>query len=264
MPGTRRARRYTVRDVRFPGALGADLAGSLEMPADPPRAYAVFAHCFTCDSRSHAATRVSTGLADRGYAVLRFDSSGLGASGGDFADATFTSHVDDIVAAGAWLAAEHAAPSLLVGHSLGGAAVIAAAHRLDSVTAVATIAAPAHPGSVTRHVGDATPDADGRLDVTLAGRPIQLGAAFLTDVADQPHADRIGGLARPLLILHSPIDDVVDIRDAGAIFRAARHPVSFVALDGADHLLSRRDDAHYAAAIIATWASRYTPEPPAP
>lgn len=246
--------------VEFIGSTGALLAARLELPDGTPGAYAVFAHCFTCSKDSRAASRIARALTASGIAVLRFDFTGLGDSDGDFANTDFSSNVDDLVAAAAYLEAEHRAPTLVIGHSLGGAAVIAAAKRLPSVRAVATIGAPSDPSHVTALFSEAIDSivADGEAEVELAGRSFTIRRSLLDDLAEQNQLDRIRRLDRALLILHSPVDDTVGIDNARQIYEAARHPKSFVALDGADHLLSRGTDATFAAQIIAAWATRYT------
>ena len=267
------SRPTTHRDVTFAGSTGVDLVGTLDLPGGPVRATALFAHCFTCSHESHAASRISTALAERGIAVLRFDFTGLGASDGDFADTTFTSNVADLRAAAAWLADPDgpgasdglAAPGLLVGHSLGGAAVIAAAEWLSDVRAVAVVGAPASPDHVRHLLTDAVPlsgasDDGARLEVVIGGRTLRIGQELLDDLDDQRQLDRIAGLRRALLVLHSPVDEIVGVDQAREVFEAARHPKSFVALDGADHLLSARADSQFAAAVIATWAERYLPD----
>ena len=245
--------------VEFPGSQGAPLAGRLDTPETPPRGWAVFAHCFTCSKDSKAAVFVARALAEAGYGVLRFDFTGLGGSGGDFADTHFSSNVDDLVAACDWLRAEHAAPSLLIGHSLGGAAVLAATHRVPEVVAVATLAAPFDPAHVAKQFGEQvkTIEAEGEATVQLAGRPFRVKRALLDDLNSQRQAERIHNLRRPLLVLHAPTDATVSIDNAREIFAAALHPKSFISLDGADHLLTREADARFAASLIATWAARY-------
>ncbi len=258
------------RQVTFPGGSDADLVGTLDLPAGTPRATALFAHCFTCSRTSKAASRISTALAETGIAVLRFDFTGLGSSDGDFAETTFTSNVADLLAAAAWMASDAddapGAPSLLVGHSLGGAAVIAAADSLEHVCGVAVVGAPASPDHIQHLLRDAVPAADspdGRhLEVTIGGRTLKIGQQLLDDIADQRQRERIAGLRRALLVLHSPVDEIVGIDQAREIFEAARHPKSFVALDGADHLLTRPADSRFAASVIAAWAERYLPEVP--
>ena len=254
MPSTR---------VEVPGSQGAALAARLDTPeGGAPRAWAVFAHCFTCSKDSKAAAYIARALAGAGFGVLRFDFTGLGGSGGDFSNTHFSSNVDDLVAAADWLRANHGAPALLLGHSLGGAAVLAAAHRIADARAVATLGAPFDPEHVSRQFGDArlAIAEGGEARVTLAGRPFTIRRAFLEDLASQSQQDRIHALRRPLMVLHSPQDGTVGIDHARRIFEAALHPKSFVALDGADHLLDREDDARFAAQVIAAWAGRYLRE----
>ncbi|MFW6204198.1 MAG: alpha/beta fold hydrolase [Actinomycetota bacterium] len=247
--------------VTFAGTGGEALAGRLDLPDGPVRAVALFAHCFTCGKDIVAASRISRALTERGISVLRFDFTGLGESDGEFANATFSSNVDDLVRAADHLRATAAAPTLLVGHSLGGAAVLAAAHRIPEVRAVATIGAPADPAHVSGLFDQQRDDieTDGEATVTLAGRPFQVRREFLADIASQPQQARIAKLGRALLVLHASGDEIVGIDNARIIYEAARHPKSFVSLDDADHLLSRRGDAEYAAAMIAAWADRYLP-----
>lgn len=248
--------------LTFPGAHGSELAGRLEMPVGEPRATALFAHCFTCSKESAAASRVSRALTDEGIAVLRFDFTGLGGSDGDFASTDFSSNIDDIVAAAEHLGESLMRPSLLIGHSLGGAAVLAAAARMPEVDAVVTIGAPADPGHVTALFVDDIPriEADGSAKVTLVGREFCVRKEFLEDLAEQKQTERIASLDAALLILHSPLDETVGVENARTIYDAARHPKSFVALDGADHLLTDRRDSQFAADLIGAWASRHVPE----
>jgi uncharacterized OsmC-like protein/pimeloyl-ACP methyl ester carboxylesterase len=250
--------------VMFTGTGGEALAGRLDLPAGPPRAVALFAHCFTCGKDVVAASRISHALTELDIAVLRFDFTGLGESDGEFANSTFSSNVTDLVRAADHLRTTIAAPTLLVGHSLGGAAVIAAAHRIPEVRAVATIGAPADPAHVAGLFREDRADIDaiGEATVYLAGRPFQVRREFLADIASQPQMGRVANLNRALLVLHAPGDEIVGIDNAREIFQAARHPKSFVSLDDADHLLSRRGDAAYAAAVIAAWADRYLPSAP--
>ncbi|MGA8847049.1 MAG: bifunctional alpha/beta hydrolase/OsmC family protein [Nocardioides sp.] len=256
--------------VTFPGGSDAELVGTLDLPAGRPRATALFAHCFTCSSTTKAASRISGALAERGIAVLRFDFTGLGSSDGDFAETTFTSNVADLVAAARWMGSDApgapGAPSLLVGHSLGGAAVIAAADALEHVCGVAVVGAPSSPEHIEHLLSDAVPSPDspgGRhLQVRIGGRTLLIGQDLIDDIADQRQLERIGGLGRALLVLHSPIDEIVGVDEARKIFEAARHPKSFVALDGADHLLTRPADSRFAASVIAAWAERYLPPAP--
>lgn len=258
----------TVRSekVTFTGAQGETLAARLDLPSDEPRAYALFAHCFTCSKDVFAAARISQGLADRGFAVLRFDFTGLGGSSGDFANTNFSSNVADLIAAAAFLRTEYSAPQLLVGHSLGGAAVLAAAFDIESVRAVATIGAPADVAHVAHNFG-ASIDAierDGVADVSLGGRPFTIKKQFLDDVRAQRLEDRLSGMRAAVLVFHAPRDEVVGIENAGQIFAAAKHPKSFVSLDDADHLLTSRSDARYVARVLSAWASRFVEETPRP
>jgi uncharacterized OsmC-like protein/alpha/beta superfamily hydrolase len=245
--------------IEFTGSTGAKLAARLDRPAGAPRAYALFAHCFTCSKDGFAAARIAAALTGHGIAVLRFDFTGLGASGGDFANTNFSSNVDDLVCAADYLRAEHSAPTLLIGHSLGGAAALAAAARVPEATAVATIAAPADPAHVARLLSSARAeiDASGEAEVEIAGRSFRIRRQFLDDLDGQRLPQSIAGLRKALLILHAPLDEYVDIDNAAQLFAAAKHPKSFVSLDGADHLLTRREDAEYVAAVLAAWASRY-------
>jgi putative redox protein len=243
----------------FTGACGNRLAGRLELPDDEPAAVALFAHCFTCGKDARAAVMVARALAAQGIATLRFDFTGLGGSEGEFANTTFRSNVDDLVAAADALRQVHRAPTLLVGHSLGGAAILAAAERIEETVAVATIGAPfdtAHALRLFKHGLDAVA-ADGVAEVAIAGRSFYVGRELIRDLASQDQARRIKELRRALLVLHAPTDEVVGIDNASAIFAAARHPKSFVSLDTADHLLTRRQDAEYVSRVLAAWASRY-------
>ena len=245
--------------VQFEGAAGAHLAARLDLPEGPVRAAAVFAHCFTCSKDIPAARRIAGRLAARGIAVLRFDFTGLGHSGGEFASTNFSSNVDDLVAAARYMTARGMAPQLLVGHSLGGAAVIRAAARLPGVRAIATIGAPSDPAHVAHNFGGKLDEIrqHGAAQVTLAGRSFEIRRQFLDDIAGATLGEALGRLGRALLVLHAPRDEVVGIENAAEIFQAARHPKSFVTLDDADHLITREADAEYAAEVIATWSARY-------
>lgn len=250
----------------FTGAGGDALAARLDSPAGEIRAFALFAHCFTCSKDIFAASRIAAALASNGIATLRFDFTGLGASGGDFANTDFSSNVDDLVAAADWLRVEHEAPSIMIGHSLGGAAVLAAAEAVDEATGVVTIGAPSDPGHVSHLFGEdiAAIERDGEADVRIAGRPFRIRRQFLDDIAGQRLRDRVAGLKKALLVMHAPFDRTVGIDNAAEIFQAAKHPKSFISLDSADHLLTRREDAVYAAEVVAAWASRFLPEDRAP
>jgi len=249
--------------LTFTNAEGVELAGLLERPAlpVPTRAWALFAHCFTCGKDIAAASRISRALVARGIAVLRFDFTGLGGSEGEFANANFSSNVDDLLAAAQYLSDNAEAPGLLIGHSLGGAAVLSAAARLPSVRAVATIAAPATAAHV-EHLFSAESDAiarAGEAEVCIGGRPFTIKRQLVDDLQNHASAEHIGALRKALLVMHAPLDNIVPVEEASTIFGAAKHPKSFVSLDNADHLLSRAQDAAYAADVIASWASRYLP-----
>jgi putative redox protein len=245
--------------LTFEGAGGETLAARLDLPAGEPRAYALFAHCFTCSKDIFAAKRIAGALAEGGIAVLRFDFTGLGHSEGEFANTNFSSNVDDLVAAAEYLRANRAAPKLLIGHSLGGAAVLAAAARVPEAVAVATIGAPSDPGHVAHLFRDAAAEiaAKGEAEVDLAGRRFRVKKQFLDDIAAQKLEPALGTLRKALLLFHAPRDETVGIDNAGQIFAAAKHPKSFVSLDDADHLLSRKADAVYVAQVLAAWADRY-------
>lgn len=244
---------------QFTGEGGHQLAAALELLDGEPAAFALFAHCFTCGKDTLAAKRISVALAAKGIAVLRFDFTGLGSSEGDFANSTFSSNVADLVHAADHLRTTRKAPSILIGHSLGGAAILAAAGKIPEAKAVVTIAAPSDPGHVTglfkEHIDDIR--AQGELEVSLAGRPFRIKREFLDDIVEHELIQDIAGLHKALLVMHSPVDDTVGIDNATKIFVAAKHPKSFVSLDHADHLLTKPADALYAADMIAAWTSRY-------
>lgn len=252
--------------ITFPNGRGQDLAARLELPVNrEPHAFAIFAHCFTCSSSLAAVRNISRALNQRGFGVLRFDFTGLGNSEGDFVDTNFTTNISDLIAAGEWLGEAHQAPSLLVGHSLGGAAVLCAAHSLPSVKAVATIGAPFTPDHVSKHFkqGLAEIAVRGSATVDIGGRPFEIAQQFLDDLEAQRVEEKIKDLDAALLIMHSPQDLTVSIDEAAKLYTAAHHPKSFVSLDGADHLLSEEADAHYAGDVIAGWSSRYITVPEA-
>ena len=257
----------TTERFEFRNAAGQSLAARLELPAREPLAWGLFAHCFTCGKDSHAATRIARALSDRGFAVLRFDFTGLGGSEGDFENTDFSSNVSDLVAAAEALEARGEAPALLVGHSLGGAAVIEAARRLASVKAVATLGAPADPAHLRElltaggdHAGAAF-DEDGRAEVSLGGRSFGLRREFLDDLDRHAPTDTLAALDAALLVLHAPDDDIVPIEHGERLFAAAHQPRAFVSLDGADHLLSDPADAAYVATLLAAWAARHVGAP---
>ena len=247
----------------FPNAQGQKLAALLDRPAGEPRAYALFAHCFTCGKDIRAAKRVAEGLTALGIAVLRFDFTGLGSSEGEFANTTFSSNVGDLVAAANELRRSASAPAILIGHSLGGTAVLAAAAEVAEARAVVTIAAPCDPSHVTGLFKDRLEEiaAEGEVQATLGGRQFRISRGFIDDLAEHKLMERIANLRKALLIFHSPTDEIVALDNASRIFAAAKHPKSFVSLAGADHLLSRRSDAAYVANVIHAWAERYLEAP---
>ena len=252
---------------QFEGEGGHQLAAALDLPDVTPATYALFAHCFTCGKDVLAAKRIATALAAKGIATLRFDFTGLGSSEGDFANSTFSSNVADLVRAADRLRKTRQAPAILIGHSLGGAAILAAAGQIAEAKAVVTIAAPSDPAHVAGLFRDHVHDIrdHGEAQVALAGRPFTIKREFLDDVAEHPLMDKIAHLHKALLVMHSPTDDTVGIDNATRIFVTAKHPKSFVSLSGADHLLSDRRDSNYVADMIAAWATRYVGSPaPAP
>ncbi|WP_227267810.1 bifunctional alpha/beta hydrolase/OsmC family protein [Roseobacter weihaiensis] len=258
----------STRRIQFPGHDGSKLSARLDLPQGAHVATALFAHCFTCGKDIPAARRISARLSALGIAVLRFDFTGLGHSEGEFANTSFSSNVSDLIAANDYMAGENMTPSLIIGHSLGGAAVLKAAADLKSIKAVVTIGAPFDPGHVTHNFAAAVPEieAAGVAEVTLGGRPFRIGREFLKDVAAAELAPSVANLNAALLVLHAPRDEIVGIDNAGHIFAAAKHPKSFITLDGADHLITRAEDAEYVAGLIATWSERYLgisrPAPP--
>jgi uncharacterized OsmC-like protein/alpha/beta superfamily hydrolase len=256
-----------VERFQFTGSEGQQLAASLDLPEREPIAYALFAHCFTCGKDVLAAKRIAVALAAKDIAVLRFDFTGLGSSEGDFANSTFSSNIADLVRAADHLRETRGAPAILIGHSLGGAAVLAAAGQIPDAKAVATIAAPSDPAHVTNFFKDKIDDIrnHGKVEVSLAGRLFSIKREFLDDIAEQGLMTHVAKLHKALLVMHSPTDDTVGIENATKIFVTARHPKSFVSLSGADHLLTHKGDAAYVAEMIAAWATRYIePAIPAP
>lgn len=248
------------RKIEFPGASGSTLAARLDMPLEP-NAFALFAHCFTCGKDIFAAARIAEGLTARGIAVLRFDFTGIGSSEGEFANTNFSSNVQDLISAADYLRQEFSAPALLIGHSLGGAAVLAAAPHIAEAAAVVTIGAPSSASHVLHNFAGSLDEirTNGAATVTLAGRQFVIAKQFVDDVSNQNFLDGIARMRKALLVCHAPRDEYVAIDNATAIFSAARHPKSFVSLDTADHLLRKREDAVYVADLIAAWSSRYLP-----
>ena len=243
----------------FQNQEGETLAGLLETPDGDAQAYAIFAHCFTCSKDIAAASRITRGLAKKGVAVLRFDFTGLGNSDGDFANTNFSSNLQDLIYAASYLEENYAAPTLIIGHSLGGAAVLAAAQSINSIKAIVTIGAPA----TAQHVEHLFTGAKEEIyqheqaTVNLAGRQFTIKKQFLEDINHYNDIEHIANLGKALLVFHSPIDDTVSIDEAAKIYTAAKHPKSFISLDKADHLLSRRKDSEYVSEVIASWAARY-------
>lgn len=248
-----------IERFQFTSSDGHQLAAALDLPEREPIAYALFAHCFTCGKDVLAARRIATELTNKGIAVLRFDFTGLGSSEGEFANSTFSSNVADLVLAADHLRQTRKAPEILIGHSLGGAAILAAAERIPDAKAIVTIAAPSDPAHVTHFFGDKVEDirSQGKVEVSLAGRPFKIKREFLDDIAEHNLMAQVAKLHKALLVMHSPVDDTVGIENATRIFLAARHPKSFVTLADSDHLLSRKSDAIYAADLIAAWVMRY-------
>lgn len=245
--------------LEFPGADGQKLAARLDKPTGEIKAYALFAHCFTCGKDVFAASRIAQALTEHGFAVLRFDFTGLGASEGEFANTNFSSNLADLRAAADYLRDSRMPPSLLIGHSLGGAAVLAVAAQVPEVKAVVTLAAPSDPSQVTgmfsQHLDEIA--RTGEAQVQLAGRPFRIKQQFVEDAGGHNLKGKIAALKRALLVMHAPGDDTVGISNAMEIFTAAKHPKSFISLDSADHLLTDRDDAVYVANLIAAWSDRY-------
>lgn len=248
--------------ITFQGHAGHRLAARLDRPAGTPRAAALFAHCFTCGKDIHAARRIAQRLTAAGFAVLRFDFTGLGHSGGEFENTTFSTNVADLEAAAHHMEQIDLPPALLIGHSLGGAAMIKAAPQIPASRAVVTLGAPFDPAHVTGHLQGTDPDGDGVREVSLGGSTVRIGPDFLDDVTGAALTETLAHFNRALLVMHAPRDAVVGIENATQIFTHARHPKSFVTLDTADHLISQRADADYAADVIAAWATRYLDLPP--
>ncbi|WP_127114581.1 bifunctional alpha/beta hydrolase/OsmC family protein [Shimia sediminis] len=253
--------------ITFPGHNANQLAARLDLPNGPVLATALFAHCFTCSKDIPAARRIAARLSSMGIAVLRFDFTGLGHSEGEFANTSFSTNVQDLIAATSYLADRGMAPSILIGHSLGGAAVLKTAGQVAGIKAVVTLGAPFDPEHVTHNFAEALEDIrrDGRAEVNLGGRPFTISQEFVEDVSRAALTEAIAGLNAALLVMHAPLDNIVGVENASQIFLAAKHPKSFVTLDSADHLISRGEDAEYAADVMAAWLSRYVDlSPPAP
>lgn len=251
--------RFTTQRLDFPGHSGASLSARLDLPNGPVRAYAIFAHCFTCSKNLLAVRRIGAELAREGIAVLRFDFTGLGSSEGEFASTNFSSNVADIQSAAEHLRDHYRAPSILIGHSLGGAAMLAVAGDIPEAQAVVTIGAPADASHVLKNLGAGldTIETEGAAEVELGGRRFRIGRQFVEDVREQAIGAAVAAMRKPLLVMHAPLDEVVGIDNATDIFLAAKHPKSFVSLDKADHLLTDPADAAFAAQVISAWVTRY-------
>ncbi|MEQ9307864.1 MAG: alpha/beta fold hydrolase [Balneolaceae bacterium] len=248
------------KKVEFTGALGETLAAKLDLPEEKKiKAYALFAHCFTCSKDLKAVGNITRQLAEVGIATLRFDFTGLGESAGDFANTNFSSNIDDLVAACRFLSKEYESPSILIGHSLGGAAVLQAANQMESIKAVATIGAPAEPEHVKQNFEMSLDEIEktGEAKVTLAGRPFTIKKQFVDDLEEVKMKEYIKHLDRALIIFHSPIDNTVGVENAQKIFMAAKHPKSFISLDEADHLLHQKEDSEFVGKVLGTWSEKY-------
>lgn len=246
--------------IKFNNEEGFELAARLELPeVDPPKGYALFAHCFTCNKNLTAVRNIGRALTDNGIAVLRFDFTGLGESEGDFENTNFSSNVEDLIAAAEFLKSNYEAPGILIGHSLGGAAVIFAANRMDYIKAVVTIGSPSNPKHVSHLLknGMEQLQQSGEAMVSIGGREFKIKKQFLDDIQEKNMTETVKTMRKPLLVMHSPQDTTVGIENAEQIYKAGWHPKSFISLDGADHLLSNKEDSSYAGQIIATWSNRY-------
>ncbi|MCG8372379.1 MAG: alpha/beta fold hydrolase, partial [Balneolales bacterium] len=249
------------KKIEFTGAMGERLAARVDLPDEPAQAFALFAHCFTCSKDLRAVGNITRQLAKSGIATLRFDFTGLGESAGDFADTNFSSNIDDLIAACRFMEndPDYKAPDILIGHSLGGAAVLQAANQMPSVKAVATIGAPADPEHVKHNFEMSLEEIEekGEAEVTLAGRKFTIKKQFVDDLEDTKMKTKIKRLGKALIIFHSPIDNTVGIENATKIFVNAKHPKSFISLDKADHLLQDRDDSEFVGKVVGTWAEKY-------
>lgn len=248
------------KKLEFPGSVGETLSARIDFPDEGEAdTFVLFAHCFTCSKNLKAAGHITRALNDKGFAVFRFDFTGLGESEGDFANTNFSSNIEDLVAAANYMSEEYRSPGILAGHSLGGAAVLQTAHRVESCKAVVTIAAPSNPEHVKKNFEPKLDEIEqkGEAEVTLAGRTFKIKKQFLDDLESANMNKRIKELDRALLIFHSPIDNTVGISNAAEIFEQAKHPKSFISLDKADHLLNNEEDSRYVGTMLATWASKY-------
>ncbi len=248
--------------VSFKNKNGQNLSGRLYLPLDnPPRFFALFAHCFTCSKNFKAVSNISDTLSQYGVALLSFDFTGLGNSEGDFEDSGFSSNISDLVAASEYLEKKYQAPKLLIGHSLGGAAVIFAAEKLDAVKAVVTLGAPSEPKHVKHLFEEGIEEIkrEGRAKVNIGGRPFYISREFVEDLEAKNLSEVLADLRKAVLIMHAPQDQVVDISNAATLYQHAHHPKSFISLDKADHLLTAEVESRYAGEIISTWVKKYLP-----
>lgn len=249
-----------IEKIEFTNNEGKSLSARLELPVNErPLAYAIFAHCFTCSKDLQAVINISRALTQKGIAVLRFDFTGLGESEGDFSDTNFSSNISDLASAYTFLKDQYLAPQLIIGHSLGGAAVLASVQEMPEIKGVVTIGAPSTPGHVTHLFDESIEEIDklGEAKVKIGGRPFRIKKQFIQDINQTTQSKKIATLNRALLVLHSPQDTIVGIENAREIYEQAHHPKSYISLDGADHLLSRKNDSEYVGNIISSWASRY-------
>ena len=251
----------TRQNIKFTTDEGHQLSGILDSPGAQPRAFALFAHCFTCSKNLKAVSNIAKSLNDAGIAVLRFDFTGLGESEGEFADSNFSSNVADLLAAVAYMEENFQAPSILIGHSLGGTAILQAAADIPSAVAVVTIGSPSRPSHVASMLENDRAEIEkiGQATVQLDGRPFIVKKQFLDDLERHGLPESIGRLRKALLVMHAPQDDIVAVKNASELFLYAKHPKSFVSLDKADHLLTREEDSRYVGHVLAAWASRYLP-----
>ncbi|PKO99366.1 MAG: osmotically inducible protein C [Bacteroidetes bacterium HGW-Bacteroidetes-2] len=253
-----------LKKVTFTNNKGEELSGRLELPDNQhPHNFVLFAHCFTCNKNLSAVVNISRELADKGFGVLRFDFTGLGESAGDFSDTNFSGNVEDLITAANWLKKNHQAPTILVGHSLGGAAVIFAAEKIESIKAIATISAPSDPNHIKKLLKSSIEEIEtkGQAVVNLSGRDFTIKQQFLNDLKTKSLPDIVKKLRKAILVMHSPQDSLVGINNAEEIYSAARHPKSFISLDGADHLLTKKEDSKYVGLMISSWASKYLQVP---
>lgn len=245
--------------LTFKNSAGVELSARLDIPEEKPLAYALFAHCFTCSKDLSAARNISRALMANGIAVMSFDFTGLGSSDGAFENTNFSSNIKDLMDASEHLSIDHEAPKIIIGHSLGGAAALFAGARLDNIEAVVTVGAPFDPQHVTHLLGDNIEkiEKEGKAEINIGGRPFTVGKTFVDDISIHHPEEVAKSLRKPLLIMHSPQDTIVGIENAAKIYAAAHHPKSYISLDGADHLLSKRKDSEYVGNLIASWVANY-------